>query len=190
MTQSLTQDLMMSAIEEAISPQVRVMQIIVGAMIMSVLVLMVVVTTVLKSDNTASLPQDTPAANSENETEEAIPIVSYIGYGFGAMALVSSSIVGPLIRKSMVSQVPTPLDSNLGKTVEAYQSGLIISAAICEGGAFFNIIANMIDGQFASLAMAIILLIAIASFLPTNSRVANWIEDASRQRREQESFVS
>ena len=180
----------MSAIEEAISPQVRVMQIILGAMIMSVLVLMIVVTTVLKSEKPASLPEENPAANGTNESGESVPVLSYAGYGFGAMALVSSFILGPLVCKNLISQVPTPLENNLNKTVAAYQSGLIASAAICEGGAIFNIIANMIDGQFANLAMAIILLFAIASLLPTNSRVANWIDDASRQRREQESFAS
>ncbi len=180
----------MSAIEDAISPQVRVMQIILGAMIMSVLVFMAVVTTVLKSDDPASLPDDNPVANSEEETEKSEPILSYLGYGFGAMALVTSFLVGPLVRKNMLNKISMPLESHLNKTVDAYQAGLIASAAICEGGAFFNLIANMIDGQFANLAMAIILLFAIASLLPTNSRVANWIEDASRLRREQDSFAN
>ncbi len=179
----------MSAIEDAIAPNVKVMQIIVGSLMMGVLVFMVLSVTVLGD----AFQLDQPKAPEQNNVEaqeasEELPIISYLGYAFGLSALGAFSLLGPIVRSNAIKSVPSPLDENLDKTLNAYQTGLIVSAAVCEGGAFFNLVAYMLEQQPGNLAAAFVLLIAMAILFPTPSRVANWIEDVTRLRHEQESF--
>ncbi len=180
----------MNPLEEAISPQVRVLQIIIGALVSGVMVFGILVTTVL----TEHLDQEKVAEAAEAEgfeaeaLEEPAPVLQYLGYGLAATAIFMFNLVGPLVRNQALKQIPTPLEEHLDQTLGAYQTGAIISGAILEGAAFFNLIAYMIEGAIGNLATAVILVMGLASLFPTVSGVANWIEDAIRNRTESDSY--
>lgn len=182
----------MNPLEEAISPRVRAIQLIIGSLLMGVLIFGIMVTTVLKGN----LDQDQAAKAAQAkgfegvEFEEPAPLLQYIGYGFAAVAIAMFSIVGPFVRNQGLKQVPSPLEDHLDQSIATYVTGKIISAAILEGAAFFNLVTYMLEGAIGNLAVAGILAIGIASLFPTVSSVANWFTDAVRQRTETDSYTA
>jgi hypothetical protein len=57
-----------------------------------------------------------------------------------------------------------------------YQTRTIIGAAASEGWAFFAVIAYMIEGSPVSLGLAAFLLLTVAAYFPTSSRIISWVE--------------
>lgn len=58
-----------------------------------------------------------------------------------------------------------------------YQTKLIISLALLEGGAFLNNVAYIVAGQWWSLATAGILLLMMAIQFPTRNRLEYWVHE-------------
>jgi hypothetical protein len=70
--------------------------------------------------------------------------------------------------------------------LSVFQSKTIVSAAMFEGWAFLAVIAYLIDGGPISIALAVLLALAVAAHFPTQSRVIRWVEqqlDAVEQKR-------
>lgn len=67
-----------------------------------------------------------------------------------------------------------------------YQSRLILGLALLEGAAFFNLVVFLVEGSPISLAVSVVLLIFMASHVPTRARIMNWIDDQKRRFRDAE----
>jgi hypothetical protein len=70
------------------------------------------------------------------------------------------------------------------------QSRAIVRAALLEGAAFFNIIAYQIEGQTFSLAIAVGLLLGIATTIPFRRSTEEWLERELRLQRDAEQLVA
>lgn len=155
-------------------PQVvRVMQIICLALAAGPIVFAVLTVTVL-----------------ERQEDDPNGLLTLIGYGFGAVTFMASLIVGPAVRNAAVRQAAAGGTATPGNLAGAYQVGLIVASAICEGGAFFNIIAYFLEGTPWSLAAAATLIAVNLLRFPTLGRVNDWIESTLRRLRDERSFTS
>ncbi|MCI0491954.1 MAG: hypothetical protein L0Z07_03340 [Planctomycetes bacterium] len=120
------------------------------------------------------------------------PLVTYVAAGFAVTIFAIWAIVPGLVtsqnRKSIVEgrtlwlawparQSPGAEDlADIGPMAVAYQTRLIIAAALLEGAAFLNLIAYMLERQSLSLVIAGVLWLMLLSHVPTVSRVENWLE--------------
>lgn len=152
------------------------MQIIAGALINGVVVFFVIAVFVLS-----------PQVNNDP------PLIAYIALGVGCLAVVMSFAIPNLImastKKSLIKGKPINLPDNyqgatnvgfLGPLVGMYQTKLIISMAILEGAAFFNLIAYIIEGQRMSLIMTGLLVAIMATKFATRGGLENWLADEAK----------
>lgn len=149
----------MDSSNENMNQQVRAMQIITLALAMGIVVFAVVLLTVIRP-----------------EPREDEPMFVYLGVGFGLIATVA----GFLVPRLVASQLPTSL--------QTYQTTLIVGAAVFEGGAFFNLMAYMLEGQIVSVAIAGVLMLFILLLFPTVGRVQEWLTNRERREKEHEAF--
>ena len=165
----------MSELREQLTPLCRQMQIIVGAMLLGTLVFGVVVMVIGGQG-----PQDPAPIQGEEVERRGDELIGTIAMFFGLAAVVMQQALGRLLAdktaKQLAARSADPVESLGG----AYMTGLIVSCAICEGAAFFNLIAYMLFQGWPNLAMAGLLALVIATKLPTVGRVAAWVE--ARQR--------
>lgn len=137
---------------------VRVMQIITLAMAMGVLAFGVVAVLLIRPEVAAE------------------PMIAYVAFALAIPLAIASFIVPRLVVNSQPA------------TVESFQTGLIVGLALVEGAAFLNLVAYLIEGQVYSLGMAAILLALMLIRFPTTAGVSDWIEQRTRQQRENEAF--
>ncbi len=57
----------------------------------------------------------------------------------------------------------------------------IVGSALLEGGALANLIAYMLEGQWFSLVLGIVLALGIAAGVPTRDGVESWVERQLRR---------
>lgn len=155
-----------------LTPLLRTMRIIVGALALGILNFLLVDVFVLQPQAQASVA--------------AQPILTYFAVGAAALAVVASFIVpivlaGPLRRSlpdlSTASKTAGAIgDVSVMPLAQVYQTALIIRCAIIEGAAFFCLIAHVIERQTITLAAAGVLLLVLLTQFPTRSRVEAWIE--------------
>lgn len=114
------------------------------------------------------------------------PELSMIAYAFAAISLIISPIAGRLIRNNAVSAESPFGQGSPMALAAAYQVGLIVSCAMLEGAAFFNIIVHQISGNaIGNLAVAGLLIVAILFRFPTTGRVTEWVASTQRRLREE-----
>lgn len=137
-------------------PQVRQMQIVVGTMAMGVFLFAMMV--LLLDDG-----------------EEAVEpsIVSWVAIVFGLVG----GVLGVLIPRLVADRAMHP-------TPATYLTKVIVACALFEGAAFFSLVAYMLEHQYYSLFMAVLLLGGILLQFPTVAGVAEWIEHRERLQRE------
>ena len=144
---------------------VRAMQMICASLVMGVLFAAAVILT---------MPH-----NQIGQPNEALQI---IGYAFGAMALAMSPLLGGVIKHSTAKQALANGDATTLDLAAAYQTGMIVSLALNEGAAFFNLIAYWIAGSSPwNLALVGLLTLGNAWKFPTLSRVTDWIDTVQRR---------
>lgn len=152
---------------------VRVSQIIVIAMFTGVLTFLVIAMVVRK-----------PVA--------AAPfVVTSMAGLFAAGALVARTVVlANVARKarrdllqgalaapgSPVATLPAGLDRNVQCLLPAFQMRTIVGSALCEGPAFFAIVAYIAEGNLWSIYLTVFLAACLLLNLPTSSRVLRWVE--------------
>lgn len=152
------------------------MRIISAALISGVVVFLVVVLFVIKSDPV-----------------QGTPLITYLGLGVGALALVSAFIlpglVGSGVKQALIEGKRVDLPAQfkvadevgfVGNLLFLYQTRLIISYAILEGAAFLNLVAFMLEWQQVSLVMVGLLLGAMLAKFPTLGKVGSWLADEAR----------
>ena len=153
----------------------RTLQIIVSALVMGLIFFAAIVLFVA------------PAANGRAGGPFGAPICSLVALLVSAMALVARAYVPRVIdavgRQRILrggggaaGDADDRADSSgLDVLLRVYQTRLIVGAALCEGVAFFCLVAFMIERRWFVLAAAIGLILLVASHFPTARRVANWM---------------
>ncbi len=76
------------------------------------------------------------------------------------------------------AQAPT---TDAGKLGALFVTKTIVGASLLEGGAFGNLIAFMLEGQWYSLVLAAVLLLGIVLAFPVEFLVVGWVEDQLKQ---------
>jgi hypothetical protein len=161
-------------VPKRLDQQVRVLQIIVGALMVGV-ISFGVVAIVLGSGKQGG--GDSP--------------VWMIAAGFAVVMLIARHVMGVVMlngsRRQIANgtwQIPAsrgqvdsfPADAtDADRLLAVLQTVTIVQCALPEGAAFFNVIAYIVDGRVASLVMVAVLLLWMSSSFPTRDRVVNWI---------------
>lgn len=117
------------------------------------------------------------------------PVVETPLVTFGSLAacmglLAARAVVPRLFAGAALRQV-TPqvheaqrrgdLQAVYSQLVQIYQTRMIVGAALLEGAAFLMGIAYLIEGRTVALLLAALLVVGVASHVPTQSGVARWI---------------
>ena len=173
----------------ALRPALTAMQIIVAALAMGVISFgVVVVTALVKPD------QLQPNAGLLTNLA-AVGTLIAIGLSF-VLPKVIVNQARRKIAKGLWRSVPqaTPAGQALaalgdeGQLVMVYQTALIVAVALVEGGAFFALIATMIDKSSLALALAGLCLFFILLRFPTLGRLENWLEVQRKALKEDRMF--
>jgi hypothetical protein len=153
--------------------RIRVMQIIVAALVMGALSFLAVAVLIRESGN---FPPRQPEMLSY-----------YVGIPYGIALLVAHFVVpsrigaaqGRLARnRAMANPSARQVESsaNPGQWYGIYQTRLIVGAALLEAGAFYFLIAYLVEGTAFSLAAGACFIAGIAMKFPTRERVERWVE--------------
>jgi hypothetical protein len=152
----------------AIAPRVRVMQIIIVALAMGCFTALAVM----------FLIRD-PAAAKANP-----PMLTYTGLAFCASIVVARLIVPGMIMAGFRARLAgQPEAHSLEPWLGAYQTRMIVAAALLEGGAFFMAIAYLVEGHTLAMAVGGALALAVAAHLPTAAGVAAWVDQQQERMR-------
>lgn len=113
------------------------------------------------------------------------PMLTWVGAGAAAMLVIPAVVVPRLITNAGLAK----LESYEGDEAETalaglYQTRMIVSQAIPEGAAFFNLVAYLIEGNWVSLGVVGGLLLMMLAQFPTQGRFENWV----RRLREEQAF--
>jgi membrane protein YdbS with pleckstrin-like domain len=101
-----------------------------------------------------------------------------------AAAIVPRMMTGTPMRESSVGHSAaqseaSPDSDELNRVTQImgiYQTRLIVSMALLEGAAFFNLVAYLIEGQVVNVAVAFVLLVLMMIQFPSRRRVEDWVE--------------
>ena len=152
--------------------QLRVMQIIAGALMMGVITFLGVVLVITKGN---VLGQGNPG------------IVTMIAAGFAGLMIVNHLVIPSIITKARLNQIKSQ-DSDgqnselkLASLLGIYRMQLIITLAFLEGAAFFNLVSVMIEHHVISLIAAVVLLGLMAVRFPSRTKVLWWVQDRLRE---------
>ncbi len=169
--------------QDELTPVLRQLQIITGALVAGTLFFMVI--------TLAFTGGQFQAAN--------LSVLSYTAAGFAFVALILRMVVpGFLVSKGRkliargTLQLPSGgLSPNMvgsleragdaGKLWMALQTSTIVSAALLEGAAFFALIAFLAEQSPLSFMIAIALIVGVILHIPTRSRIIQWTEDQLTQ---------
>lgn len=72
------------------------------------------------------------------------------------------------------------ISTDTGKLLMAYQTQMIVGAALLEGAAFSNLVAFLLEGQWLSLGAAAVMLAVMMMDFPTVRSVGGWLERQQR----------
>jgi hypothetical protein len=153
---------------QSIAPRVRVMQIIVVALAMGCFTALAAMFSL----------RDANAAKPDP------PVLTYLGLAFCASVVVARLIVP----RAIVSAVRARLaEQQRTDSVEpllgAFQSRMIVAAALLEGGAFFMAVAYLLEGHALALGVGAALALAVAAHFPTVMGVAAWVDEQQERLR-------
>lgn len=156
----------------AFDQQLRVMQIIAGALTMGVMTFFGIVLVITKGN---IFGQGEPG------------IVTMIAAGFAGLMIVNHLVIPSIITKARLNQLKSQ-DSggqNSEQKVESllgiYRVQLIITLALLEGAAFFNLVSVIIENHVISFIAAMVLLGLMAVRFPTRTKVSWWVQDRLRE---------
>ena len=164
---------------------VRVMQIIVLALIIGCLTFAVIAIAL----KTGDVPADGPAA-----AQAGSPFLTYIALAAIVPMLIAFIVVRGALSgqtRRVVMGLADKLSGNssdlrsqellqsseiVRTLLQAFQSRLIVGAALFEGATFFLLVCYLVEGNPIALGAAFALVVGIALQFPTPSKVAGWIE--------------
>jgi hypothetical protein len=166
---------------------IRTCQIIIGALIAGVTWFLVILLSGFITPVRPAGVRPAPFGPGEWQHWPISSLAIIIGLaGFAASLLVPRVIVATIRRgiargtwppRSGVYRSGTPIPAtDAGKLTIAYQTQLIVGAAINEGLTFFALIAYMIESQPIILGLVVLLILGLAARFPTLGCVRSWIE--------------
>jgi uncharacterized membrane protein YbhN (UPF0104 family) len=158
--------------DDLVAARVRVMQIVIGALLIGVAVF---------AGIALFLRQQ------RNNPPPATPTVSYMALGFAVATFAARLVVLPSIERGARKTPALQAGTDLNRWLNLYQTRMIVGAALLEGPAFFALAAYLIEGTPWAFGLAVLLWLAMAWLhFPTRDRVAAWIaeqQDAAAQSR-------
>ncbi|SRR5712692_4842508 len=164
---------MSSPIDDTVLRQrVRIMQIILLALVGGCLVFMIIAVIVRQGGGMNPLARE--------------PIFTYIALAFGVIVLVNSFILSKIMtskgRLRIIESTKTvpgtgTIHDETTDLYDLYQTRMIVTAAPREGGAFFLLIAYLIEGTIWSLLGAGLMVIFLLAMFPSVITVNRWVEE-------------
>lgn len=158
--------------DDPLLPKLRVMQIIALAMVSGALMFLAIV---------LLMPR-------EVRRPDADPVLTWISLG-GApiqllLALLLPAPVARAQRRSLLAgnqpgheSLPSGPERPVAIGVLTFQVKLIIRLALLEAGVFFSLIAYMVEGQWPTLIVAVVLMGLMAANFPTRDRLERWLNE-------------
>lgn len=186
-------------------------QVIIGAIILGVTVLLGVAAVVVLPQaagrpTAVGEPVDARGKVADGDGKDRLAtrqdtssVITWVAVAFAAMVLPMSFVVPNLVtrqnrraisagtwpvRKGGPPATPIPQrvpQTDADKLAMAYQTQLIIGAALHEGAAFFAAIAYLIGKDPIALGLGILLLLGLIARFPTRDRVRLWIDRQQEQ---------
>jgi hypothetical protein len=155
--------------DDAVSAQLggslKVTQMVSAALMMGVLVLMGVALVIIQGG--VKGPRDAG-------------MLTMIAGGFAALMIVNHWFLPGIVVQQMIAAISretlTP-DVRLDRLANVFRVQLIITLALLEGAAIFNLIILIIEKNVVSLGAAIILLILMLVRFPTQTRLTWWVQE-------------
>jgi hypothetical protein len=171
--------------QETLTPVLRTLQIIVGALLAGCTFFLAIVL----------------IASREMAGGDGPPLLSYTAIACGVMALLARAVTARAIvaagRRNILRKagrapiggtwsMPQPVGVR-GDTLDesAVVAGLlpllstatIAACAMLEGATFFLLVAYLVEQWLPALIVAVAMIVLLALHLPTRSRVIHWVED-------------
>jgi hypothetical protein len=164
--------------QNQLSQQLMTMRIIAGALCIGVAVFAVIV-----------------LALKPSEAEE--PFLAFLALLVSVACVVAAALLPRMVARSgrhvsadgPAGQPPAASRSDANqvelvtRAMAVHQTRLIVSLAILEGAAFFNLVAYMIEGQLVSVAVAFVLWVLMLVQFPSRPRTEGWVADEVRNAR-------
>lgn len=116
---------------------------------------------------------------SDPDPNAGAPMMTYMAAGFTLINLsIRAVLIGVIPKNQIQLQRHNITDSDEGRKRLAgiYQTRMIIGMALCEGSAFFAIIAWMLESNGLALGVVVFILVVMISSFPFRQRVLDWIE--------------
>lgn len=116
---------------------------------------------------------------SDPDPNAGTPMLTYIAAGFALINLSVRAIIMGVIPKNQIQlqrQYITDSDEGRRRLAGIYQTRMIIGMALCEGSAFFAILAWMMESNDLALGIVGFLLVVMILSFPFKQRVLDWIE--------------
>jgi hypothetical protein len=151
-------------LESTLAPRVMTMRIIVISLLFGIL-MFIGIAVFTRTTGQMAPPPD-------------VPMLSYIAFIAAAPMLLAALLVPRLIESAAIGKMAKGSESpRVGQLLPIYQQRLIVRSALFEGPAFFSLVAFMIEGQWAMLAIAAVMALGIATGFPSISGVRGWMEN-------------
>lgn len=173
----------MTEVDDPIVAQLtRIVQIIVGAMATGLLGFLLIVIFLVPPGEIQ--PQIAPGAP---------PALTYVALIFGTLVIIGSVALPKIVvaagRRQLIagkrlSATPTDLassvpDKDLSELLTIFRTQVIVGAAMLEGVGMLAIVAYMLEHRPIALSLAIVMILGVATRIPTVSRMQQWLESQS-----------
>jgi hypothetical protein len=158
-----------------LSARVRIMQILVGSIAAGPAFFAIIVIMMRQGGN---FPP--PQAPLITYTLIGVSLLLFIAHLFVPNLIVASGrkrIKEGTWKSTPVSTTVNDLNEEERMLAALYQTQLIVSAALVEGGVFALLIGFLIEGELVGAVVAALLWIRLVSLFPSRDRVERWIEN-------------
>jgi hypothetical protein len=160
----------------------RTLQIIIFALVMGLVFFLGIVVFLRLQVKPGALPAAAAAP--------ALPVITVVAFTVAAtlvpLSLLLPRLVSDSACKKLAAGAWAPPQKRAGdpastgdvaSLAQIYVSQKIVGAALNEGPAFLALIAYMIEGNLAALALAVALIVGVALRFPQRAAVEQWIDD-------------
>jgi hypothetical protein len=161
---------------DILTPHLRTLQIIVVSLILGCFVFLAIVLFV---------PLGGEGKPNVNDTVLKHAAIGYTIIICLVWLTIPQRVVSSALQSFAKNQQSADAETITRSLLGIMQNHTILSAALIESAAFFNLIAFMLERHTVNLFMAIILIAAIATYFPTSAGVTDWLERQGRRLREE-----
>ncbi|MDB4637563.1 hypothetical protein OAK47_00385 [Planctomycetaceae bacterium] len=121
--------------------------------------------------------------NDQVPDNNELPILLIVACVFTVIELGARQVVLMVFNQKLKTEIQDYKEgeSSAEEFLGLYQTRLIISMALCEGAAFFSLIAVIVEGHWGGFAIAAFLLIIMGISFPTENKFREWVRTGSGQ---------